>query len=435
MSNEAKKTGQAELKLNDQVFHFDLLEGSEQEKAVDLRSFRKDTGHISYDPGYVNSGACQSSVTFIDGEKGILRYRGYEIDDMAENCTFLEVAYLLINGSLPSQSELDAFSSSIAAKAMLPERMTRFLRNYPDTAHPMAVLSAMVVSQSTYHPEEDTHNLESAVSQTMARLLGSLPTIAAFAYRRFVDQPFVYPKASLGYCENFLNMMYDTPVAPYEVDPVMVRALDRFLTLHADHEQNCSTSTVRLVGSSGADLYASISAGICALWGPLHGGANQRVIEMLQRINTEGMSIDRVVERAKNKEDGFRLFGFGHRVYKTYDPRARIAKQSCEEVLERLGAKDPLLEIAMELEARALSDDYFKERRLFPNVDFYTGITLRALGIPTDMYTVLFAIGRLPGWLAQWLELTRDPENRIGRPRQIYTGPNERKVVPLAERG
>ena len=434
MSNGAKNIGQAELTLENKVYRFDLMEGSEQEKAIDLRTLRKETGYISFDPGYVNTGSCQSSVTFIDGEQGILRYRGYEIDDVAEACSFLEVAHLLINGSLPTADELEEFSALIAANAMLPERMTRFLRNYPDSAHPMGVLSAMVVSQSAYHPEDVSHSQVENISHTMARLIGSLPTIAAFAYKRFVDQPFVYPKANLSYCENFLNMMYDSPVAPYEIDPVLVRALDRFLTLHADHEQNCSTSAVRLVGSSGADLYASISAGICALWGPLHGGANQRVIEMLGRIHEEGMTIDRVVERAKNKEDGFRLFGFGHRVYKTYDPRARIAKKSCEEVLERLGVNDPLLDIAIKLEERALSDDYFKERRLFPNVDFYTGMTLRALGIPTNMYTVLFAIGRLPGWLAQWLELTKDPDRRIGRPRQIYTGPNAKDVVRRPER-
>lgn len=423
MSDETG-TGKAELHLDGKVLPVEIFEGSEGEKAFDVRALRKETGMITYDPGYGNTGSCRSSITFIDGEKGILRHRGYSIEDLAEKSTFLEVSYLLIKGALPSKDELGTFGESIRRRSLMPEDLVQTLRHYPEGSHPMSILSAMVVSLSNFYREKAGQSDEET-RITINRLLGKMPTIAAFSYRQSLGLPIIYPKADLSYSENFLTMMFDSPVNPYILDPDVVRAIDQFFILHADHEQNCSTSAVRLVGSAGARLYASISAGVCALWGPLHGGANQQVIEMLQQIRTEGLTVDQVVERAKTDKT-FRLFGFGHRVYKTYDPRARIAKQGCEKVLAKLGVRDPLLDIAVELETRALADDYFQERNLFPNVDFYTGIMLRALGLPTDIFTVLFAIGRLPGWIANWLELMEDSERRIGRPRQIYTGETHR---------
>ena len=415
------------------TFPLDVIVGSEGEKAIDIRSLRKDTGYITYDPGYGNTGSCKSDITFIDGEKGILRYRGYAIEELAEKCSFVEVAYLLISGHLPTNEELHEYSRLLNRHSMLHEGMTQFFSNYPERTHPMAILSAMVVSLSSFYPElEDPENKE--LGLTSAVLLSTIRTIAAFSYKKSVGEPFVYPSSQYKYCENFLKMMFDSPVNPYENDREVVQAINRFLILHAEHEQNCSTSAVRLVGSSGADLYASISAGICALWGPLHGGANQAVIEMLENIQAEGGNLDKAIDRAKDKDDPFRLMGFGHRVYKTYDPRAKVAKQACESVLSKMGVRDPLLDVAVELEQRALNDEYFKERNLYPNVDYYTGITLRALGFPTNMFPVMFAIGRLPGWIAQWQELQQDPEKRIGRPRQIYTGETAREFVPRDQR-
>ena len=431
--HEVKEVGSAELKYDGNTYTYPVFEGSEGERAIHMGSLRKDTKLIGYDPGFGNTGSCISDVTFIDGEKGILRYRGYPIDELANNCTFIEVAYLLVHGRLPNQSQLSHFSRLLNRKSLIHEDMRNFFRNYPEHAHPMAILSAMVVSLSSFYRELDMP-AEEEIDLTVARLLSKIRTLAALSYKQSIGQPHVYPSSKLTYVENFLNMMFYTPVANYEVDPITVRALNKLLILHADHEQNCSTSAVRLVGSSGANLYASIAAGICALWGPLHGGANQAVIEMLEQIKREGMTIDKCIERAKDKNDPFRLMGFGHRVYKSYDPRAKIAKNACEDVLNKLGIKDDLLDIAVQLEERALSDEYFKERNLYPNVDYYTGITLRAMGIPTAMFTVIFAIGRLPGWIAHWLEQRDDKDQKIGRPRQIYTGPNEREIMPIEER-
>lgn len=431
--HEVKEVSSVELKYEGKTLTYPVVEGSEGERAIRMGSLRKDTGLISYDPGYGNTGSCISDITFIDGEKGILRYRGYPIDELADNCTFIEVAYLLVHGHLPNQSQLTHFSRLLNRNSLIHEDMRNFFRNYPEQAHPMAILSAMVVSLSSFYRELDLSD-EEEIDLTVARLLSKIRTLAALSYKQSIGDPHVYPSSKLTYVENFLNMMFYTPVANYEIDPITVRALNKLMILHADHEQNCSTSAVRLVGSSGANLYASISAGICALWGPLHGGANQAVIEMLEQIRREGLTIDKCIERAKDKDDSFRLMGFGHRVYKSYDPRAKIAKKACEDVLNALGIKDELLDIAVQLEERALSDEYFKERNLYPNVDFYTGITLRAMGIPTNMFTVIFAIGRLPGWIAHWLEQRADKEQRIGRPRQVYTGPNDRDIMPIEDR-
>lgn len=431
--HEVKEVGSAELKYEGKTYTYPVFEGSEGERSINIGNLRKDTKLIGYDPGFGNTGSCISDITFIDGEKGILRYRGYPIDELANNCTFIEVAYLLVHGFLPNQSQLANFSRLLNRRSLIHEDMRNFFRNYPEHAHPMAILSAMVVSLSSFYPELE-RSAEEEIDLTVARLLSKIRTLAALSYKQSVGEPHVYPSSKLTYVENFLNMMFYTPVANYEIDPSTVRALNKLLILHADHEQNCSTSAVRLVGSSGANLYASISAGICALWGPLHGGANQAVIEMLEQIRREGLTIDKCIERAKDKNDSFRLMGFGHRVYKSYDPRAKIAKKACEDVLNKLGIKDELLDIAVQLEDRALNDDYFKERNLYPNVDYYTGITLRAMGIPTNMFTVIFAIGRLPGWIAHWLEQRDDKDQRIGRPRQIYTGPQQRAIVPIEER-
>lgn len=425
----AKEILKAKLLYNGQEYELPVLCGSEGEKSLDIRKLRAQSGLITYDPGFVNTGSCESSITFIDGEKGILRHRGYDIEDLARHCSFLDVAYLLVHGFLPSVSERAAFSELMNQHSLLHEDMRHFFQHYPDHAHPMAMLSAMAVSLSTFYPELE-RNPNEAIDSTVARLLSKLRTIAAFSYKKIKGHPIVYPRQDLRYCENFLNMMFYTPVNNYSPDPVITKAMNQLLILHADHEQNCSSSVVKAVGSSGANLYASISAGICALWGPMHGGANQEVIEMLENIQRyDGGNVGNVIERARKKTDGFRLFGFGHRVYKTYDPRARVAKEICKSVLNHLHHQDALLDIALKLEEAALADPYFQERNLYPNVDFYTGLTYRALGIPTNMFTVMFAIGRLPGWIAQWLELHGDPDNRIFRPRQVYVGPKQRSVA------
>ncbi len=424
-----KDLGNATLTFDGKSIELPVFEGSERERAVDIRALRKETGMITYDPGFVNTGCCQSDITYIDGEKGILRYRGYDINELAENCEFIDVAYLLVHGALPNETQHGEFSRHLNSHSLLHEDMRHFFDAYPDHAHPMATLSAMAVSLSTFYPELEDATIQENIDYKVSRLLSKLRTAAAFSYKKSIGHPIVYPKRSLKYCENFLNMMFWNPVNDYAPDPVVAKALNKLLILHADHEQNCSASVVKMVGSAGANLYASISAGICALWGPLHGGANQHVIEMLERIIAEDKgNVKRVIERAKDKEDPFRLMGVGHRVYKSYDPRAKVAKQMCKDVLAKLGVSDPLLDLAMELEDAVLADDYFAERCLYPNIDFYTGLTYRAMGIPTNMFTVMFAIGRIPGWIAQWLEMREDPDGRIGRPRQIYTGPTLRSM-------
>jgi citrate synthase len=430
-TDNAKK---AELTLDGGTYELPLLTDAIGHKAIDIRTLRSATGYVTYDPGFANTGACMSAVSSVDGDRGTLTYRGFPVEDLAENCTFVEVGYLLIHGQLPTRSQLERFSALLNRHSMIHEDMLTFFAKYPEHAHPMAVLSAMVVALSSFYPELES-TVEEEIDITATRLLSKLRTIAAFSYKKSIGEPFVYPSHKLSYCANFLNMMFSSPVLEYEIDPVLVRAMNKLLILHADHDQNCSTTTVRLVGSAGANLYAAIAAGICALWGPLHGGANQAVIEMLEEMHREGGHVDRVIERAKDKKDPFRLMGFGHRIYKTYDPRAKIAKVVCKEVLDRLGVKDPLLEIALKLEEKALADPYFVERKLYPNVDFYTGITYRAMGFSPNMYTVLFAIGRLPGWIAQWQEFRRDPERKIGRPRQLYTGPVRCAFVPMNQRG
>jgi len=392
------------------------------------------TGLVTYDPGFANTASCTSAITYIDGDAGILRYRGYPIEQLAESSTFIETSYLLIHGELPTAEQLAGFENNIRRHTLLHEDMKRFFEGFPANAHPMPVLSSAVSALSTFYEGFlDPFDQEDFELSTY-RLLAKLPTVAAYAYKRSVGQPLLYPDNSLTLVENFLRMTFGFPAEPYEVDPVMARALDRLLILHADHEQNCSTSTVRLVGSSQANLFASVSAGIMALWGPLHGGANQAVLEMLETIRTSGGDVADFVRRVNDKEDGVKLMGFGHRVYKTLDPRAAVVKQSADEVLAAMGRQDDLLDIARELESIALADDYFISRKLYPNVDFYTGLIYRAMGFPSRMFTVLFALGRLPGWIAQWHEMINDKETRIGRPRQLYTGVPEREYVPLESR-
>ncbi len=425
---------QAELILDGKSYHLPVVTGTENEKAIDIKNLRDQTGYITLDSGYKNTGATLSAITFLDGEQGILRYRGYPIEQLAERSDFVEVAYLLIYGELPTKQQLDQFSENIKMHTLIHEDMRRFYSAFPTFAHPMGVVSSVTCALSTFYPESlNPHRSEEKVNLTITRLLAKFPTIAAWAYKNSVGHPVVYPKNKLGYVENFLNMMFSMPSDDYEIDPVVVNALDKLLILHADHEQNCSTSTVRLAGSSQANLYSSIAAGITALWGPLHGGANQEVIEMLDRIKEEGGSLDKWIAKAKDKNDPFRLMGFGHRVYKNFDPRAKIIKKACDDVLNRLGIKDPVLEIAKKLEEVALNDEYFIERKLYPNVDFYSGIIYRAIGIPKDMFTVMFAMGRLPGWIAQWKEMTANKEP-IGRPRQIYIGPKVRDYINIADR-
>ena len=416
----------ATLLLKGKEYELPVLEGTEGETAIDITSLRTQSGAITFDPGYANTGSCASAITFIDGEKGILRYRGYPIEDLARNATFVQVCYLLLYGHLPEPSELRAFDDTLTRHSLIHEDMKKFFEGFPPSAHPMAILSAMIASLSAYYPNQDDE-------LNIIRLLSKAKTIAAFSYKKSVGQPFVYPRNDLSYTQNFMHMMFAVPAEGYVVSPAVDRALNLLLILHADHEQNCSTSTVRMVGSSGANLFASISAGVCALWGPLHGGANQQVIEMLQQIRESGEGAPKFVERAKQKDTGFRLMGFGHRVYKNFDPRATILKKAADEVLTALGLRDPLLETAVELEQIALHDPYFIERKLYPNVDFYSGILYRAMGIPTNMFTVMFALGRLPGWIAQWKEMTDDAKTKINRPRQVYVGETKRSMEAPAE--
>ena len=413
---------------------FETVDGTEAPHGLDTGRLLATTGRVAYDPGFVNTASTSSAITFIDGGAGILRYRGYPIAELAEKTTFLETSYLLIYGELPTQSQLDDFTARIQQHTLLHEDLTALFSGFPRDAHPMPVLSAAVSALSTFYQDALDPFDDEQVEQSTVRLLAKLPTIAAYAHKRAVGQPFLYPDNSLGYVDNFLRMTFGVPAEPYQVDPVISRVLNMLFILHADHEQNCSTSTVRLVGSAHANMFASISAGVNALFGPLHGGANQQVIEMLSEIHASGDDVSTFVERVKNKEPGVRLMGFGHRVYKSYDPRAAIVKKATADVLERLGKPDPLLDIAMKLEERALADDYFIERNLYPNVDFYTGILYKAMGFPTEMFTVLFALGRLPGWVAHWREMIKDPATKIGRPRQVYTGPTERHVTDIKER-
>jgi citrate synthase len=394
----------------------------------------KETGLVTYDPGFVNTAACSSAITYIDGDAGILRYRGYPIEQLAEKSSFLEVSYLLIYGDLPTETQLTEFSQRIRRHSMLHEEMRRFFDGFPRDAHPMAVLSSAVSAISTFYQDSlDPFDAEH-VEMSTVRLMAKVPTIASYAHKKSIGQAMLYPDNSLGYVENFLRMTFGVPAEPYDVDPVMARVLDMLFILHADHEQNCSTSTVRLVGSSNANLFASVSAGVNALFGPLHGGANQAVLEMLQRIQADGGDVQSFVRKVKDKADGVKLMGFGHRVYKNYDPRAAIVKKAAQDVLGRMAKPDPLLDLAMQLEEIALADDFFVSRKLYPNVDFYTGLIYKAMGFPTKMFTVLFALGRLPGWIAQWREMIGDPETKIGRPRQLYTGAAERSYVPQDER-
>lgn len=424
----------ARIILGDQEFEFPVVTGSENEKAIDISKLRATTGHITLDPGYKNTGSTKSGITYLDGENGVLRYRGYSIEELAEKASFLEVAFLLIHGELPNAEQLNYFENSITKHTLVHENMKRFFQAFPQGAHPMGMLSSMISSLSTFYPESQNPNRSvTDIELTIHRLIAKLPTLAAQAYKHNMGHPTVYPKNELSYCGNFLNMMFALPSEEYEVDPVIEDALNKLLILHADHEQNCSASTVRIVGSSQANLYSSISAGIAALWGPLHGGANQAVIEMLEMIREDGGDFQKWIDKAKDKTDSFRLMGFGHRVYKNFDPRARIIKKAADDVLAKLGVNDPVLDIAKQLEAVALKDEYFVQRGLYPNVDFYSGIIYRALGIPTDMFTVMFAIGRLPGWIAQWKEMLENGEP-IGRPRQVFTGATERSFVEMADR-
>lgn len=429
MSKEAK------LLLGKQTYILPIIEGVEGEKAVDITQLRKQSGFVSYDPGFANTASCKSSITFLDGEKGILRYRGIPVEDLAGKASFVEAAYLLIYGELPTREQLHTFSHAFTVHSNLHENMKAFFEGYPVTGHPMAMLSAMVCALSAYYPELIKVNpslLE--IDTCTVKLMSKVRTICAYTYKKSIGEPFVYPLDTFDYVSNFLHMMFSTPSREYKVDPVVREALKTLLLLHADHEQNCSTSTVRMVGSAWTNLFASVSAGICALWGPLHGGANQQVIEMLNRIFLDGGDIHKYINKAKDPKEKFRLMGFGHRVYKSYDPRAKIIKQQCDRLLKKLGIHDPLLDIAVKLETAVLKDPYFIERKLYPNVDFYSGIMYKAIGIPTNMFPCMFAIGRMPGWIAHWREMMADPATRIGRPRQIYTGPLIRKFVPIERR-
>ena len=423
----------AELKVDGKTYTLPLVQGSEGDKAIDISRLLQETGYITIDNGYKNTGYCVSAITYLDGNDGILRYRGYDIEDLAANCTFVEVAYLLLHDQLPNQEELINFRKLLEGFALIHEDMIHFFDPFPPNAMPMSILSIMVNCLCNYYPEMDDNPLAN-IDITAARLISKIRTIAAFSYKKSKGHPLIYPRQDLCYCGNFLNMMFDAPVRPYRVQSAVVAALNKLLILHADHEQNCSTSAVRLVGSAGVNLYASISAGINALWGPLHGGANEAVVDMLQAIYDDNSDFTKYIEKAKDKNDPFRLSGFGHRVYKTFDPRGTIIKQVCDEILSVLEISDPLLDIAAKLEEIALNDKYFIDRNLYPNVDFYSGIIYRAIGIPTNMFTVMFALGRLPGWIAQWKEMQEDPDTKIGRPRQVYVGEKSRKFVSLDER-
>lgn len=425
----------AELKLPEKTVKLPLVVGTEGERAVDISKLRADTGYITLDPGFVNTGSCQSKITFIDGENGILHYRGIPIEVLAEKSTFLETCYLLLYGNLPDATELSRFTNEITHHTMLHEDLKRMYDGFPRDAHPMAVISSVVVGLSCFYQGENDNESAEQFDLNAIRLLAKLPTIAAYAYKKTVGQPFVYPDNNRSYCENFLYMMFSLPAEEYELEPEWIKALDVLLILHADHEQNCSTSTVRMVRSSGSNIFACIAAGICALWGPLHGGANQAVIEMLEKIRQDGGNVAKYVELAKRKDSDFRLMGFGHRVYKNFDPRCKIIKKICDDVLNRLKVSDPLLDLAKELEEAALKDPYFVEKRLYPNVDFYSGIIYKAMGIPVDAFTEMFAFGRLPGWLAQAKEYSTDPTSKLNRPRQIYIGPrNGAAYKPVKER-
>jgi citrate synthase len=424
----------AKLFYKGQEFEFPVIIGTENEPAIDIAKLRNDTGLITIDSGFKNTGSTTSSITFLDGEEGILRYRGYRIEDLAEKSSFMEVAYLLIHGELPTQTQFEDFTKQITYHTLVHEDIKKILDGFPSNAHPMGVLSSLICSLSAFYPDSlNPNSTPEEVNLSMVRLLAKMPTFAAWAYKNKMGHPVNYPDNSLDYCSNFLKMMFALPAERYQVDPVVAKALDVLLILHADHEQNCSTSTVRMVGSSQGPIYASISAGINALWGPLHGGANQSVIDMLEAIKFDGGNAKKYLDKAKDKNDPFRLMGFGHRVYKNFDPRATIIKKAADDVLAKLGVKDPILDIAKELEYAALNDPYFIERKLYPNVDFYSGIIYRALGIPTDMFTVMFALGRLPGWIAQWKEMIQKGEP-ISRPRQVYTGATERDYVAMPKR-
>ena len=423
------------LVVNGNTYDLPLVIGTEGEMALDISNLRQETGLITLDPGYANTGSCKSSITFMDGEKGILRYRGFPVEQLAEHSSFRETAYLLINGELPLENELNRFSVMLNDHSLVHEDMRLFFEKFPRRAHPMGILSSMVNALRAFYPEIPERSEEEEINITFARLLSKVRTLAAVSYKISRGHKVVYPRHSLSYCANFLNMMFDSPVKPYIVDEDLVDALNVFWILHADHEQNCSTAAVRLVGSARVNLYAAISAAICALWGPLHGGANQAVIEMLQKIQDSGGDPAPFIAKAKDKSDPFRLMGFGHRVYKTYDPRARIMEKTCNTVLKKLKIHDPLLDIAKRLEEVAVKDPYFIDHNLYPNVDFYSGIVLRAMGIPLNMFPVMFAIGRLPGWISQWKESMEDPKWKLHRPRQIYTGLQERDYVPLNMRG
>jgi citrate synthase len=422
----------AQLSINGKKVSLPLIYGTEGQIGLDISTLKKNCGAVTYDNGFANSSSTQSNITFIDGEKGILRYRGYDIADLVENCSFVEVAYLLAQGKLPTPIELKKFSGYLNQHSMVHEDMHHFFTGFPPNSHPMAILSAMVTSLSSFYPYLSYD--DPSFDITEARLLSKVRTIAAFSYKKSRGEPVVYPRYDLSYCANFLNMMFASPVREYDINPDIVKALNQLLILHGDHEQNCSTSAVKLVASTGVNLYAAISSGICALWGPLHGGANQAVIEMLETIKGDKRNIKKYVEKAKDKRSKFRLMGFGHAVYKNFDPRAKIIKEICHRLLPKLDVTDPLLDIAMELETLALADDYFIERKLYPNVDFYSGIIYRAIGIPTNMLTVMFTIGRLPGWIAHWKETVENEANKIWRPRQIYTGPNRREFIALDKR-
>ncbi len=422
------------MTIGKQEMDLEVVEGTEHEKGVDISNLRSNSGLVTLDPAFMNTASTTSAITFLDGERGILRYRGIPIEEMGEQSTFVETAYLLIYGHLPNRDELARWQHLLTRHSMIHEDMRRFFDGYPMTAHPMAILSAMVASLSSFYPHALNAKADEYRDITIARLIAKLPTIAAFSYKKTIGHPFIYPRNDLEYCANFMRMMFAVPAEEYRPDPVAVKALNLLLILHADHEQNCSTSTVRMVGSAQTNLFASISAGICALWGPLHGGANQEVVEMLEDIRKKGLTAQQFISQVKDKKSGIRLMGFGHRVYKNFDPRAKIIKKACDDVLEKLGIRDPMLDLAKQLEEFALRDPYFVERKLYPNVDFYSGIIYRALGIPTLMFTVMFALGRLPGWIAHWKEMIEDPSTKIARPRQIYTGERETHYVPMEQR-
>ena len=424
----------AKLNVDGTVFDLPIVEGSEGEKGVDISSLRSQSGLITLDKGFKNTGSTKSSITFLNGEEGVLRYRGYSIEELSSHSSFLEVSYLLIYGELPSNEQLKDFSNEISSHTLVHEDVKSILDGFPSRAHPMGVLSSLVSSLTAFYPKSlDPNRSIEEINGTIIRLIAKLPTLAAWSYKNRMRQPVMYPKNNLDYTSNFLHMMFGLPTSDSDVNPIVAKALDKLLILHADHEQNCSASTVRIVGSSHASLYASVSAGIAALWGPLHGGANQAVIEMLEEIKNHGGDINQFINKAKDKSDPFRLMGFGHRVYKNFDPRAKIIKKAADDVLGQLGINDPVLDLAMKLEEVALNDDYFVKRGLYPNVDFYSGIIYRALGIPTDMFTVMFALGRLPGWIAQWKEM-RENKEPIGRPRQIYTGYTKRDYIDISKR-